>query len=61
MRNTIYALAAVALALVLTGCKITGGTCDQEGSKHTNADGSKYTCQKTDKGNLWAPDDPKNP
>jgi hypothetical protein len=59
MRNTIYRLGAVvALTLVLAGCKITGGPCSTEGSKHTNEDGTKYTCQKTDKGNLWAPDDP---
>lgn len=59
MRNTIYALALVPVVLfTLTACKVTGGPCDQVGSKHTNDDGTSYTCQKTDKGNLWAPDRP---
>lgn len=58
MRNTIYVLLALVLAVTLTGCKVTGGTCTTVGEKHVNDDGTSYTCQQTDKGPLWAPDNP---
>jgi hypothetical protein len=62
MRNTIYALAAVVLALVLAGCDITpGGRCDQLGSKHTNKNGYSYTCSDVGGKRIWRQDAPLTP
>lgn len=58
-------IGAAALALVLAGCDVTtGASCDQEGSKNTNKDGTTYTCETLinpdgTKGNrVWRPDAP---
>lgn len=56
---------AAVLALALAACDVTSGTsCNQEGSKATNKDGSTYTCETlinpdgTPGKRVWRPDAP---
>lgn len=40
-------IGVAALTLVLTGCDVKStGSCEREGSKHTNKDGVSFTCKR---------------